>query len=563
MSRSCRAGTVVVGLAIAALLCLASPASAQSTAPDDVFAENPSSPLLEEAVATPDVAELAQGADISPEHTGELRLKTVFSNEQRAEIRQLLEEVRADEAKKAKAADARKKPGDDWYEVGSDPKLNANWNNGLFFTTAQKDWNIHFGGRMEFEPVFWNQPTALRGLPPGNSGIPASSPTGGVGDLQDGSFFRRMRLRSDGVAYETMEYTMEIDFEQLNLITFDHAWVGVKEVPVLGTIRVGQHKIPQGLEMMGSDYHLTFLERSSLADAFWTLFGQGIFNANTFFDQNVTYQTMFHRIQPNGFFTSDFGNGDYASSTRVTWTPYFEEEGRYLMHVGGSYQWRHADLGASILPGGTGNATADTQRVVRFRARPELRDSTGITFPFGNNARFIDTGFLFADSVQTLGPEFLAIWGPASIQAESTWSYVDDARSVYGPAGTTTTVSPMFWGGYVQGSYILTGENRRYDRRFGTFDRPKVRENFFVTRTKDGALISAPGAWEVAYRYSHVDLNDKGINGGLMGQHTLGLNWYLNDNAKLQFNYLNINRSVGPAVSGTVHGFGFMSQWFF
>ena len=61
-----------------------------------------------------------------------------------------------------------------------------------------------------------------------------------------------------------------------------------------------------------------------------------------------------------------------------------------------------------------------------------------------------------------------------------------------------------------------------------------------------------------------VDLNSNGINGGQLDQHSFVLNWYLNDNTKIQFQYSNIMRNVaGPAVSGTVHGFGVLGQWYF
>ena len=491
-----------------------------------------------------------------------------------ASVRHLVAEILREEQPRLEAKQAqpgnlgdppKAAPAPAGYEVGSDSRLNAAWNNGLTFQSAQKDWNIHFGGRMQFEPVFWSQPTDLKGPAPGNGGIPASNPGDGVGALDDGMFFRRVRLRADGTAYELVEFVMEIDFEQLNLITYDHMWVGVKDLPLLGTLRVGQHKIPQGLEMMGSDYHLTFLERSSLSDAFWTLFGLGVFAGNTLFDEHATWQAMFHRIQPTGFFNADFGDGDYAWTGRFTYLPYYAHEGRCLVHLGGSYQWRHGDLGRTIVPGGTGNAYADTQSDVRFRARPELRDATGVTFPFGDSARFVDTGFLMAESVQTVSPELLLILGPFSLQSEAAWAYAKNVRSIYPAAAfNVPRGSPMFWGGYVQASYFLTGEHRGYDRRFGTFDRPRVIENAFLTRDKDGGWLWGRGAWEVGYRFSYLDLNDDGINGGQLRQHTLGLNWYLNDNFKMQFNYLNIHRNViEPAVSGTVHGFGILSQWYF
>ncbi len=177
----------------------------------------------------------------------------------------------------------------------------------------------------------------------------------------------------------------------------------------------------------------------------------------------------------------------------------------------------------------------------------------------------MDTGFLLSDNIHTVSPEFLWIWGPFSIQAEGAWAYAQHTRSIYPAAdfnrarGTT-----MFWGGYIQTSYFLTGEHRGYDRRFGVFDRPRVNENFFLTRGKDGAWLAGLGAWEIGYRYSYLDLNDNGVDGGQLSQHTVGLNWYFNDNFKVQFNYLNIHRNVAaPANSGTVHGFGILTQWYF
>jgi phosphate-selective porin OprO/OprP len=470
------------------------------------------------------------------------------------------EKQRAEEEKKRKEAEAK------GHEVGSDLGLRGVWDNGLVFQTANKDWRVHIGGRLQFYPVFWAQPQSLRGGAPGSGGVPGAGVGEGVGLLDDGMFFRRVRFRADGAGYELVEFVLEVNFEQLNFITFDHMWFGFKDLPFLGTVRIGQHKVPQGMEMIGSDYHLTFLERSSLSDAIWTLFAPGVFVANNFLDDNVSFQTMFHRLQPTQFYTSDFGNGDYASTTRLTWTPVYKDEGANLVHVGGSYQWRHADLGRTIQPGGTGNAFADTQHVARFRARPELRDATGIgTTLGGDTARFVDTGFLLASNVHTISPEFLLIAGPFSVQAEAAWSYVQDARQIYPAAAFgTPRGTPMFWGGYIETSYFLTGEHRGYDRRFGMYDRPKVRENFFLVRGEDGRFHMGLGAWQVAYRYSYLDLNDNGINGGQLGQHTLGLNWYFNDNAKLQFQYSHIHRNVAaPSVSGTVHGFGMLAQWYF
>jgi len=467
---------------------------------------------------------------------------------------------------------AQNVPQPQWYQVGSDPNLRAYWDNGLIFETANKDWRIHVGGRFQAESVWWSQSQRMRGNPPGNGGIPASGPGDGVGHLDDGMFFRRVRLRSDGVGYETIEYALEVDFEQLNYITYDHLWFGMKDLPILGTVRIGQQKVPMGMDNIGSDYHLTFLERDVLSEGIWgSLFAPGILVANTYLNDHVTFQTMFHKVQPIvQFFTGAFGDGDYASTTRLTGTPIYENEGANVLHIGTSYQWRHANLGRTIQPGGTGNDFADTQHVTRFRARPELRDAIGIGsigsgLLGGDTARFVDTGFFLADNIHTVSPELLVIAGRFSVQAEAAWAFVENARSIYPSAAfNTPRGNPTFWGGYIETSYFLTGEHRGYDRRFGTFDRPRVRENAFLVRGEDGRFHMGTGAWQVGYRYSYLDLNDNGINGGQLGQHTAVLNWYLNDNTKIQFQYSNIQRNViNPAVSGTVHGFGMLAQWYF
>lgn len=475
-----------------------------------------------------------------------------------------------------RARDARKKADDTVQEKGfvAGPStgklpLNPYWDNGLWFASANNDWKIHVGGRFQAENVWWAQPLNMRGPPPGPGGIQNSGRNDGIGPLDDGFFFRRVRFRSDGVGYGMFEYALEVNFEQLNVITYDHLWVGVMD-DFWGSLRVGQHKVPQGLEMIGSDYHLTFLERSPMSDSIWTLFAPGVFYQNSFFNKNVVFQTMFHRVQPIQAFTSDFGNGNYAETTRLTWTPVYEDEGAKVVHVGGSYQWRTGDIGRTIQPGGTGSLYGDTQDVIRFRARPTLRDGVGVgtvNLIGGNVNRWVDTGFLLSDSASTIGPEFLLIHGPFSIQSEAGFSTLSNARSLYGGNGVApgqALGNPMFWGHYTEVSYILTGEHRGYDRRLGMYDRIKVKNNAFYTRGEDGCRHWGWGAWQLAYRYSYLDLNDTNVNGGQLTMHEVGLNWYLNDNTKLQFMYMHASRNViDPAVSGIVNGFGVLAQWYF
>ena len=126
----------------------------------------------------------------------------------------------------------------------------------------------------------------------------------------------------------------------------------------------------------------------------------------------------------------------------------------------------------------------------------------------------------------------------------------------------------FYQGGYVTAGYFLTGENRQYNRSNGAWDRQLVNEYAFLVDGDQGMMFGR-GAWQVLGRYSYLDLEDKGINGGIINEGTVGLNWFLNPNAKIQFNYdlayrdvtrYNANGTVPPGGltlrDGIVQGFG-------
>ncbi|MCX7320931.1 MAG: porin, partial [Hyphomicrobiales bacterium] len=89
-----------------------------------------------------------------------------------------------------------------------------------------------------------------------------------------------------------------------------------------------------------------------------------------------------------------------------------------------------------------------------------------------------------------------------------------------------------FNGYYGQASYVLTGEQHKYSETSGSFGgiNPKHPVNF---------AIGDYGAWELAVRYSYANLNDLNIRGGEMKSTTVGLNWYVNQNMRFMFNWIN------------------------
>ena len=72
--------------------------------------------------------------------------------------------------------------------------------------------------------------------------------------------------------------------------------------------------------------------------------------------------------------------------------------------------------------------------------------------------------------------------------------------------------------------------NRDTEHHGGYFDRTKPAANF---------LQGGPGAWEIAARYSTLDLQSGLIQGGELDDLTIALNWYWNPHIRLMFNYVN------------------------
>ena len=115
---------------------------------------------------------------------------------------------------------------------------------------------------------------------------------------------------------------------------------------------------------------------------------------------------------------------------------------------------------------------------------------------------------------------------------------------------------PRFEGWYVQGAWTLTGEPRRYNIATATFDPPKVDKPFRL------GAGGGRGVWELAARYSDLDLNYRegsrgtspvasAVRGGEQKIVTLGVNWYPNQNVRISLMYDWINYdgdSIRPVV---------------
>ncbi|MBX3436046.1 MAG: hypothetical protein KF861_01040 [Planctomycetaceae bacterium] len=311
-------------------------------------------------------------------------------------------------------------------------------------------------------------------------------------------------------------------------------WVNFKQVPLVGNVKVGQFKDPIGFDHLHSSRYLNFLERSFHQDAFNGAFNNGfspgVMIWDTFDDQHGTWATgVFKNVQ--NIFAWGMGDGEYNWTSRATYLLLYDEQchGANLIHVG---------LAGSIRDPNEG--------LVQYRSRGSLRNGP----PGPLNPVFVNTGAFAAETEQLLVAEFSAQRGPLLVNAEYEANWNQNAvgngvSSVLGaPLGTV-----FFRGWYVETLYFLTGEHRDYDRTAGVYGRVIPHKNFHWGRSA--------GAWQVGARYSQLDLQDAGIDGGFLQDVTLGLNWFLNPNMKLQWNYVYTDRTApAGAAGGTFHGAG-------
>lgn len=356
--------------------------------------------------------------------------------------------------------------------------------------------SVRFGGRLFSDAVLFDQDDAS---------------IAGLGDAQDSVYVRTARFCADGTMFDVYFYKLEADFAYRDNTDsarprITDAYVGMNELPYLGAVQVGHFKEPFSLEELTSNRYITFMERS-LANAFSPSRNMGVMASNYTDSERITWAAGVFRDMgdPPPYVADD--DGGTAVTGRVTALPWYDvaTEGRGLFHLGLSASYRDWDT-----------------RDFRIRQREEV----------AVGPRVVDTGVLSnVEDYALVSPEMAFVYGPFSIQSEYIWANVNRG------AGFD---DPTFHGVYVQTSYFLTGENRQYKRTAGVFDRVKPNENFFRVRATDCNIYTGKGAWEVAYRYSWIDLDDRAADvlGGWASDHTVGLNWYLNPYTRLMWNYI-------------------------
>lgn len=313
---------------------------------------------------------------------------------------------------------------------------------------------------------------------------------------------RRAYLQISGGLLSDWNYKFQYDFARPG--PHGDAVLGIRDALIQYTgfdpfwITVGNFKEPLGLERLSGTLAATFIEYS-LPDLFTP--DRHVGTGAGYHGDGWTAALGVFGERPEDGITGE-GAEAWDLAGRLTLLP-VRGPGR-LWHLGLVGRWHQAN---------------DSLHSLRFSSRPE----SNLT-----SVRLIDTGVLAdVDNYQTIGLEMLGIRGPCSLQGEYYYTRVNRAGSP----------DLAFSGWYVYGSWTLTGESRGYKTRSGLYDRMEPERPV----TTGGA-----GAWELALRYSTVDLSDGDIIGGAQDDLTLGVNWYATGHLRLAVNYIRVLKLDRP-----------------
>jgi phosphate-selective porin OprO/OprP len=278
---------------------------------------------------------------------------------------------------------------------------------------------------------------------------------------------RSARVTAAGDISSGVSYYASLNYNGLDL-TPDEPIFGLYDLYLtfkspIALITVGKQKQTFTYEMVGPAAFLPQMER--VLSPFAQSRDLGVKFNNTAFNQRATWAVGWWGFDDQG----------RQATARVTALPYLSQDGSSWFHLGVDYRYQGA-------VGGT----------LRFRGKPQSDVAS----------YFVDTGKFLANFSNDLNYEAIVQHGPFSAYGEYTRAWVSAPASE----------NPEFFGYYVVGSWVLTGEHRGYAAAGGV--------------AKQIIPLRPSGAWEFVTQYSRIDLNSGKIAGGNMGIGYVGVNWW-------------------------------------
>lgn len=365
-------------------------------------------------------------------------------------------------------------------EPEKEPFVRIFWDEGIHITGLRQNFTVNIGGMVQNDTAFFSNPRSEEMEP---------------GVLDNGLEWRRVRLYAEGVFAKYFEYKFMYDFASNNPPRLKDSYIAYRFPFAPVRVQAGRFRTRLSLEGGTSAVNTTFLERG-LISAFVPSRNTGFLFVGDRVDLTRHLWWSVGLVQRETQFDINSEDG-FGVSSRIAYA-WRDQESLDLIHLGANLLTRPAD------------------EPIRFLERPESHLAPVL----------VDTGDIEATNSRTFSVEAAAVRGPLSLQSELATTRVT----------ATEMDNPRFLAFYAYASYFLTGESRRYDSRRASFGPVRPRRTFTDFRDSYGAV-------EIAFRYSHLDLDDKDVTGGTLNDYTAALNWYPNQNARLMTNLIRAKRS--------------------
>jgi phosphate-selective porin OprO/OprP len=408
------------------------------------------------------------------------------------------------------------------------------------FSSADGKFTASIRALGQFDWGYFSQPGAAAGFPA------AYGP-----DLSSGANFRRGYLGVQGKVFGDWSYNINYDFGGSGG-TEDQGRIQSLYVEYDGlapfAVRIGAYPAPANLEDGVGAADTIFLERNAVADSARNIAaGDGRDAVSLLYTGDEFFASLSYtggKIK-DGLGTFDEQNAVVARLSDIV---YSDGDLKLLLSASGTDVFKPADNAAG--PGSKENVSISAVPELTIDSSGYFTQSSATSVPTTTSgAKLINTGNIDAAHVYQWAAESAVNFQSLYAQGGYYWYSVDRR--------TGSLPNPDFNGWYAQAAWVLTGESRAYNPSTGAFGSPKPSAPFAL----DGSGI---GAWELAARYSDLDLNynqgvvgsatpASGVRGGEQKIWTVGVNWYPNSVIKfaLDYEHIDISRIIGDATATT------------
>jgi phosphate-selective porin OprO/OprP len=410
----------------------------------------------------------------------------------------------------------------------------AGYKDGFFLASRDQSYKMKFTGYIQLDGRFPDTPTASTFL------------------------IRRARPTVEGTLAKYYNFKLQPDFG-MGKVTLMDAYMDLAYFGDLSTTRLGKFKVPQDIEYLMSSVYLPFIERALTVnlmpqrDVGVMMYGSpfggildysfGVWNG----DDRTEWTDKSKDSDTDNNKDKDFGG-------RLQLSPFKKSDNKWLkgVQLAGWFNYGREDdaydlgKGKSVLNYTTGPGTTFFRT---YSGTPGTNPAVDI-YAVRQDGNRLRVG---TDAVWLVGP--LRLLSEFDVMDTGLTRQIGRAGPGNTPIFARENIPTSAW--YVQAGWMLTGEEN-------TLINLKPKKNF---DPKKGTW----GAFEVAARYSRLEIGSAMFDthpGQLTpmfaapgsakrtSEITLGLNWYLNPNVKLMFDWDHYNFEGGGITVSPTSGIG-------